>query len=303
MISRYAHQGLTWIDLESPTKDEVTVLSEEFQLHPVIANELLESSERAKVDLYENAIYLILHFPMRNRSTLHIEEAEIDFVLLKDTLITTHYELIDPLHDFARLFEVDSFLSASKITEHSGFLFFTQIRELYKHTLFLAEEITHDIRDIEKRIFAGEESEMVSRISKANRELIDIKQSLRAHKETLKSFSETCGKIFGADFSYYVSMIEGEYARIEQILLENREMLQDLRRTNDSLLSVKTNATVRRLTVVNILFMPLTLIAEIYAIHSRFLYLDESWQLLTLFGVMAFICFISVIYFRNKKWL
>ncbi len=303
MISRYAHQGLTWIDLESPTHDEVAVLSEEFDLHPVIANELLESSERAKVDLYENAVYLILHFPMRNRSNGHIEEAEIDFVLLQNTLITTHYELIDPLHDFARLFEADSFLNSAKLTQHTGFLFFTQIRELYKHTLFLAESVTHDIRDIEKRIFAGEESDMVARISKTNRELIDIKQSLRAHKETLKSFSETCERIYGADFSYYVSMIEGEYSRIEQLLAENREMLHDLRRTNDSLLSVKTNATIRWLTAVNVALLPLGLISWIFAMHSPYLELAEPRQLFTVLGSMVVVGIISVLYFRNKKWL
>lgn len=303
MISRYAHQGLTWIDLESPTKDEVSILSEEFDLHPIISNELLESSERAKVDLYENAIYLILHFPIRNRTTGHIQETEIDFVLLKNTLITTHYELVDPLHDFARLFEVDSFLSSSKLTEHTGFLFFTQIRELYKHTLFLVEGLTHDIREIEKQIFAGKESEMVMEISKANREIIDIKQALRAHKETLKSFADTCIKIYGQDFSYYINMIEGEYARIEQILSENRDMIHDLRRTNDSLLSVKTNNTLRWLAAINVVLMPIGIIAWIFAMQSRFLYLDEPHQLLTAFGIMIAIPVILIIYFRRKKWL
>lgn len=303
MISRYAHQGLTWIDLESPTKDEVSILSEEFDLHPIISNELLESSERAKVDLYENAIYLILHFPIRNRSTGHIQETEIDFVLLRDTLITTHYELVDPLHDFARLFEVDSFLSSSKLTEHTGFLFFTQVRELYKHTLFLVEGLTHDIREIEKQIFAGKESEMVMEISKANREIIDIKQTLRAHKETLKSFAETCAKIYGQDFSYYINMIEGEYARIEQVLSENREMIHDLRRTNDSLLSVKTNNTIRWLTAVNVILMPLGLITWIFAMESQYLHLDTPEQLAAVFGGMLLIATLSTIYFRRKKWL
>lgn len=303
MISRYTHQGLTWIDLESPTHDEISVLQDEFELHPVISNELLQTSERAKVDLYENAVYLILHFPLRNRTSGRIEETEIDFVLLKDALITTHYELIDPLHDFARIFEVDSFLGSSKNTAHAGFLFFTQLRELYKHTLFLVEGVTHDIRDIEKRIFAGEESTMVSHISKTNRELIDIKQSLRSHKETLRSFSETCAKMYGPDFSYYASMIEGEYSRIEQVLQENREMLYDLRKTNDSLLSVKTNGTIRWLTAINVVMMPLGLISWIFAMNSKYLYLDSTAQLLTVLGSMVVIAIISILYFRNKKWL
>ena len=56
MISRYTHQNLTWIDLESPTREEILTLSDDIDLHPVIANELLEPSERAKVDVYSNSM-------------------------------------------------------------------------------------------------------------------------------------------------------------------------------------------------------------------------------------------------------
>src|SRR5262245_29095882 len=41
MLSRYTtRQGLAWIDLESPTREEVSSLSEELNLHPVISQEL-----------------------------------------------------------------------------------------------------------------------------------------------------------------------------------------------------------------------------------------------------------------------
>ena len=63
MISRYTtRQGLTWIDLESPTKEEAEAIAEEYSLHPLITTEIVSSSERAKVDIYENGIYVILHF-------------------------------------------------------------------------------------------------------------------------------------------------------------------------------------------------------------------------------------------------
>ena len=304
MISRYTtRQGLAWIDLESPTQEEVASLAEEFGLHPVIANELLSRSERVKVDLYENAVYLILHFPLQNRSTSHIEEVEIDFVLLKNALITTHYELIDPLHDFARLFEVDTYLNKVDIGDHAGFLFFSQIRELYKHTMFLLETVEHDIREIEKHIFNGEETAIVARLSLTNRALIDIKSSLRAHKEMLKSFSGACSHVYGNDFTHYLSAIEGECAHLEQIMNENRETLRDLRNTNDSLLSNKTNMTIKRLTVVNVIMLPLGLITWIFSMHSKLLTIDEPRQLITVFASMVLVCIISVFYFRSKKWL
>jgi len=66
--------------------------------------------------------------------------------------------------------------------------------------------------------------------------------------------------LYGEDFGYYEGAIEGEYERIAQITEENRQTLRDLRETNDSLLSTKTNQTIKRLTVVNVVMLPLGLL-------------------------------------------
>lgn len=303
MISRYTHEGLTWVDMENPTREEAASLGDEFGLHPIVLSELVEKSEREKVDVYANSIYLILHFPLKNRSTGHIDETEIDFVLMKNEIITTHYELVDPLHDFARLFEADSFLKNGGIGDHAGFIFFAQMRELYRHTHFLLESVERDIRQMEKEVFNGDEGDMVTRLSDTNRALIDIRSALRFHKDIIKSFGQAAARLYGPEFIAYLSLIESEYATIEHSLEENRQMLQDLRRTNDSLLSAKTNESIRRLTAFNVILLPLSLVTTIFAMHSRLLYIDEPWQLASVFGVMAVIAILFVSYFRSKKWL
>lgn len=303
MISRYARQNLAWVDLESPTREEADSLGEEFGLHPIVINELMSRSEREKADIYENSIYLILHFPIKNRSTGHIEETEIDFVLMRNAIVTTHYELIDPLHDFARLFETDGYLRNGQIGDHAGFIFFAQMRELYKHTHFLLESVEREIRHMEKEVFNGNENDMVTRLSNTNRALIDIRSSMRFHKEVIKSFANACARLYGPEFVYYAGLIESDHTNIERSLEENRQMLQDLRRTNDSLLSTKTNESIRRLTVFNVIMLPLSFISWVFAMHSDLLAIHEPWQLTSVFGTMALVALVSVLYFRSKKWL
>jgi len=304
MISRYTHHGLSWIDLESPTKEEIVALADEHNLHPLIASELYNPTERARVDIYENASYFILHFPVRNRTTSLIEEVEVDFVLMENVLITTHYVLVDPLHDFAKLFEAQSLLSKSAPSApRAGLLFFMAIRELYKHTHYLLEGVAKDIRSIENHIFAGEESAMVNRISRSNRVLIDIRQAMRYHKETLKSFEHSCKHFCSTDYQYYANSIEGEYEHIDRLLLECRDTLRDLRETNDSLLTTKTNAIIRKLTVVNIVLLPLGLVTWIFAMESQFLSLDDPKALIAVFAGMGIIALSSVLYFKSRKWL
>ena len=109
MQSRHEHKGLVWVDLESPSREEVQSIADEFHVEPVVAEELLLSSTKPHAQFYSNYVYLVLHFPALRHAHKHREQ-EIDFVIGKDFLLTTHYEAIDPIHnsDWAL---VDSYIS------------------------------------------------------------------------------------------------------------------------------------------------------------------------------------------------
>ena len=109
--------------------------------------------------------------------------------------------------------------------------------------------------------------------------------------------------MYGSEFAYYLSAIEGEYERIEQMAEESRQMIRDLRETNDSLLSSKTTATIKRLTAVNVVLLPLMLITFIFGMNSKYLRLDDQTSIVLVFGGMFLVGVLSIVYFRSKKWL
>ena len=131
MITKQEMNGITWIDADSPTKDEVKALMEEYHIHPLIAEELLLPSVKPKVDRYDNCIYLIMHFPALRHTHSGGREQEVDFVIGKQFIITAHYDTIDPIHKFSKVFEVNAILAKTNVGEHSGHLFFF-IAHLYQ---------------------------------------------------------------------------------------------------------------------------------------------------------------------------
>jgi Mg2+ and Co2+ transporter CorA len=162
---------------------------EEYHLPEIMAEELGTCNLRAKVDYYEKLklIYLVLHFPVIADGDDSVEQ-EIDFVIGKNLLITTRYEKIDPLHNFSRLFEKDSFLDKSNMGDHAGYLFVYLMREIYKHSLDNLENINDSLKKIESDIFKEKQVEAVSLISETNRKFLNFKQALRHHGEMFKSF-------------------------------------------------------------------------------------------------------------------
>ena len=292
-----------WIDAERPTHEEIRALMEEFDIHPIVADELLTPSLRPKVDHYENFIYLILHFPAIRHSHSNVSQ-EVDFIIGKKFIITVRYELLDPLHKFSKVFEVNSILDKSDIGEHAGFLFFYMIRKIYSSLQHELSIIGERLKDVEDRIFSGQERAMVQNLSNTHRDLLSFHRAMRLHKPVLSSLGVACEEFFGKDFRHYTDNIIGEYYKVDELLEDQKEVLNDLRSTNDSLLSTKTNEIMKALTATTFLMLPATLIAQIFSMQTRDIpIIAEPNSFYIIIGIMLAVAFCTFIFFRSKKWL
>ena len=304
MITRYQHKTLTWVDIESPTKEEAASIVQEFHLHPLVEGEILSPSLRPKVDLHKESIYLILHFPALRHYHGKDVRQEIDFIIGKNFLITVHYDSIDALHKFSKEFEVNSILSKHDMGEHAGFLFFHLIRKLYRSLEHELENIDERLIQAEARIFKGEEDRMVAVLSFINRDLIDFRQALRTHKDVLKSLEAAGLKFFGEDFSFYLQSITGEFYKVANMADGHKETLVDLRETNDSLLTTKTGIIMKRLTFVSFATFPPMLIASIFGMNATHTPLmgqgNDFWLII---GIMLATTSSIIAFFFYKRWL
>jgi len=305
MIHTYTHKNLTWIDIENPTKEDIEKIAKIHNIDHLVAKELLVPTLRPKVEPAKNFIYLILHFPVF--SGIHGQESddqEIDFLIWKNVLITTHYERIAPLDEFSKLFEMNSILDKSYIGEHSGFLFFYIVRELYGRLEEELDDITKALNTVEEDVFSGKEQKMVFEISKINRDLLNFKQATRLHKEVLISLEVAGKKMFGEDFAPYLRALLGEYYKIENILESNRDTLLELRATNNSLLNTKTNEVMKVLTIMAFVTFPLMLVSSIFGMNTVVLPLvglkHDFWIIISIM-ILATISFFW--FFKKKGWL
>jgi len=303
MISKYSYKGLTWVDLESPTEEEVIHVMEEYSIPVLIGEQLHTKTLQSKVELYPAFIYLILHFPQISHQNDEGLDQEIDFIVGKDYIITTHYEFIEAIHEFSKTFEVDAILDKNLEVDNAGFLFFNLIKTLYIHSRHQLHGLNSFMKEVESKIFEGKEGEMVAKISVINRTLLDFRQALRFHKEVLNSFDVATRKFFGEKFAFYSASIISEYNKTQTVLDGHKEILDDLRDTNDSLLANKTKETMKILTIITFLISPITIISDIFVINSRFLKEENINQYYIILGLMFVSSLLAFIYIKKKKWL
>lgn len=186
----------------------------------------------------------------------------------RNFIITTHYDIIDPLHKFSKVFEVNSILEKEHIGDHAGFLFFYMLRKLYRGIEHEIDRVRHDLLHVEENIFSGHEVEMVKALSRSARDLLNMRQTIEPHREVLKTLETDGVRFFGEKFSPYLRALSNEYYRVHNHVMRNTDSVHELRETNNSLLSTKENETMRTLTLMALLTFPLALFVSIFDINA-----------------------------------
>lgn len=307
MMYTYKHDTVTWIDLENPTRDEVRDLIERFTIDPIVGEELLNQTHRSRVDLHKDYIYLILHFPTQfNPKHTGVKHRidEIDFIIGKDFIITTRYSSVNALLEFSKIFESDSLLERKHFTKHAGFVFYHMIRNIYKSLYTKVEDIKTTLSVFEDQIFEGHEKEMVFELSKMSRVILYFKESLSQHKEILASFETAGQSLFEKEFQFYLRAVTGEYLKVDNTIDSAREYLNELRTTNDSLLSTKQNEIMKTLTVVNFIILPLSVITGLFGMNTdNNPLVGHPYDFWLIVLLMIVLTIISTTIFKRKNWL
>ena len=305
MIQRHTHGELVWVDVVSPTPEEVRSLMEEFSLDPLIADELMVPSVRSRVDARDEYFYLVLYFPaLKDQHEVAGTPVELDIIVGKQWIITTRYSAIDLLHRFVNRFEVDTVLEDQSMREHAGLVFFHMLTEIYTS---LHDELAYigvRLDSAEDHIFSGKEKEMVEELSKISRHLLNYSQALDGHGAMLQSVVTPGVALFGYEYARHMRSVIGEYDRLANVVQSNRAILNELRQTNDSLLTTKQNELMKTFTILVFVTFPLTLFTNIFSMrtdHNPII--GHPWDFWIIVGIMLSAAVAFFAYFKHKRWL
>ncbi len=295
---------VTWVDIKDPNEKDIKYLKERFNLHPLVLGELIPPGHRPKVEHYPDYLFLILYYPIHDKEKRETKPRELDIIITKNVLITSHYKSILPLK---ALFDTCNLYSESQkkyMSEGPGQLLFFLLSGFWKNCLGKLERIDKKINVAEKEIFAGKEKEMVLETSLIKADIINFWRIIEPQGEILESLSKEGTSFFGKNLSPYFSDILGTYGKAWNDIKTFKETILALEDTNQSLLSSKINEIMQILTIFSVIFLPLTLLASIWGMNIASMPFSQSrigfWLILLL---MAALIGLMIFFFKKKKWL
>jgi magnesium/cobalt transport protein CorA len=305
MITRHEVSGITWVDMESPSRTELQEIIAEFNIDARIEEEIVSPTPYPLVVDTEKYVYLVLHFPTTDPNG-GAKSQEIDFIAGKNFLITCRYEVITTIHSLHKIFEAEELLGITKHRPSTADLIERILRQLYSSISEEAEQFARMLERIEEDIFSGRERSTVRNISLVGRVLLRFDTTLSRHTEPLKEFLKQLGTpaFFGKSFTEHAAHIEAEHTHAINVVSSYREVALELRETNDSILSTAQNEIIQRLTIITFAAVPLTVITGLFGMSIGGIPLAESpnafW---TVVVIMVLMVLALLAYFKAKKWI
>lgn len=304
MITRHERATIKWVDLESPTREELRSVMAEFSIDPHIEEEIIVPTPYPLMISFEDYSYLILHFPTTDVSG-GARNQEIDLIVGKTFVITVRYEVVGSILSLHKAFEAEELLGIPK-TDAGPALVERLLRRLYAAMTEEVDGAARKLDRIEADIFSGKERRTVRAISEVGRVLLRFETTLVRHSEPLSLFLEqlTSSTFFGKKFANQAKRIEAERAHVASLVVSYRAVTRELRTTNDSLLSSSQNDVMKMFTAMTVAFLPLTLIAGIFGMHAKNgPILGHPHDFLLIMILMIVVELLLILFLRVKKWI
>jgi len=294
-----------WLNITNAGKTELEFLRQKynFNMEHIQASTASSFSQRPMVMEDGKYVFLILHFPIFLDGK--IKAAEIDFFIGHGYIITLHNNNIPVFNNFFNLCKKEpASLNAYRL-ESSAILLAEILEKLIMDCYLILDKNSYAIDDVEDVIFNQEQKRAVSIILNLRHNIISIRKILQNHKNILQKLMDLESSVVPRPEikKYYISLVDHS-KRIWESLENQKETIEVLNSTNESLLNDRMTNIMKTLTIFSVIVFPLTLLAAIFGMNAKYMpFVDHKYGFWIIVGIMLFLSFCMLIFFRKKRWL
>jgi magnesium transporter len=298
------HGGLRWINIERPGPVDQAWLEEHFEFHPLDYEDIRSRNQRPKIDVYDDYLFIVLHFPVFDKQVGRLNTGELDIFVGPDFLITMPNVPLQPVEYLFERCRSNEQVREELFSKGPGYLLYKVVDSSFDYCFPMLRKIGNKLDRIETEIFEEERSEDIVRdISNAKQEIINFRKIIRPERPVLRDLERTKQRYMVEDMEVYFDDIIDASERIWDMLENYKEVVTALEDTNESLISHRLNDVLRVLTAFSVVLLPLTLIASVFGMNVAVPGQGSIHAFWIIVGSMVLLLAGMLGYFRYRRWL
>lgn len=295
----FQNERVQWMHFESPGRIDIETLREQFAIHPIILEELLHQSDRGKIEIYDDYIFIVYPIPIYDTREKTSRKGEIDFVVSKNVMITVSYEPLELIQSIKK-----QIMSLDKEASHAGELLYHALKECNVFSLRELRHVEEKVKAIGGRMFRNPNIKLLEDVSYIKRDLLDLSLIANPERTVFESLAAHGPQFFGAETKVYFSDLLTHFMKTHYVIENLRAMTESYSITISQIFQFRTSEVMRKFSILGFLTFPLVLYVTVTLnprIEETFIYAPfDFW---VWFGIITVIVIGLAIFFRKKRWL
>src|SRR6266567_577078 len=144
---------------------------------------------------------------------------------------------------------------------------------------------------------------MVIEISVVKRDILNFRRTLKPQRHIIESLAQMKTDLIAPELAPYFQDLAGTNIRLWNALESNKETIESMEETNNSLLSNKLNLTMKVLTIFNAIFLPITVYSNIMSMSTNIPLSHNADGFWIHVAIMLVISVFTIMLFKVRKWL
>jgi magnesium transporter len=287
-----------WVDLVSPTEQEVTRVAEGFDIPLAFLRGPLDEEEKSRIDVEGRLVYVIVDIPVRarNEDDTGYDTIPLGILLHPDTIITTCLRANPILGDFER-----GLAGSIETFKKTRFLLLVLLR-ISTYYLRYLKRIDRETDTLEREL----------RASMKNRELfelLNIQKALVYFSTSLQSNEVVLNKLLRGKT---VKMYEEDEDLLEDVIVENKQamemasiysnILTGLMDAFASVISNNLNMVMKLLTSITIILAVPAIVAGFFGMNVAVPFVENPYGFLIVVAMALGLAVAATVLFWRKRF-
>jgi magnesium transporter len=290
-------QALVWVDVTSSAPEHVEPVARLLKLHPLIAEDIAERNQRAKVEEIEGTIHVVL-FSIAYEG--EVTEVEVDMVLQQRALLTVHEPGWDP-HTLVNLRgDPGSFLSRGP-----DFLMYAIADGIVDGYFPVIDALDDEIDALQDDVIQKPTAWTLERLFALKRELIRLRRAMSPSREIFNQLTNRDLGLVKPEHIVYFRDVYDHLIRVTDELDNDRELVAGTLEVYLSTVNNNLSTIMKRLTGVTVILAGIGAVAGIFGMSEAANAIADReasgfWMITAVIGVGAAI---TAFVLRRIDWI
>jgi magnesium transporter len=295
-------KGVTWINIDGlHDENSIEEICTYLGIHKLSMEDILSVGQRPKLEEYQDYLQAVLKIISFDSTEETIEYEQLSFILKGNTLVTFQEKTGD-VFDSVR----------NRIREAKGnvrkkgadYLLYALLDSVVDHYFIVLDGFSEKLEDLESDLLNNPDKTTLNKLHGLRRETLLLRRTINPLREMIGRFEKLEEPLISNGIKVFIRDLYDHTIKVIETIEVLRDMTSGLLDLYMNSTSNKMNETIKVLTILSSIFIPLTFIAGVYGMNFKFMpELEYKYGYFVILGFMALVVLAMLYYLRRKKWL